>query len=248
MSGYSDFSFVYDLLTGNVDYPARAKYIASILRDLSVEGGLLLDLACGTGKLSVELSRLGYEVIGVDASEDMLCVAADNVAQSGENVMLLNQAMQELDLFGTVRGAVCSLDSINHLTEPEDVRETFRRLALFIEPGGCFVFDVNTPFKHAYVLADNTFVYDLDEVFCCWQNQFIPETCSVRVTLDFFTKEDDEVYLRSGEEFTERAYTVSELTSWLDEAGFEVRYIFDEMTRQPMREDSQRLYFAAVRR
>ena len=129
---YSNFASVYDELTQNVDYKKRAEYIASILADFDIKDGLLLDLACGTGSLSVEFSKMGFEVIGTDASPDMLMEAREKAMVEGENILFLCQKMQETDLYGTVRAIVCSLDSINHLASADEMRKTFQVLKNFI--------------------------------------------------------------------------------------------------------------------
>lgn len=241
---YENFAAYYDLLTENVEYEKRAEYVCGLLSELGVPDGLLLDLACGTGRLSVLLAKRGYEVIGVDQSADMLCEARENAAGSGAELLLLCQRMEELDLYGTIRSCVCTLDSINHLLSPDAVRNTFQKVSLFLEPGGVFLFDVNTPYKHEAVLGDETFVYDLDEVFAVWRNQYYPETREVGITLDFF-EADEECYYRSSEEFRERAYTDEELTAWLLESGFEVLHRFEELSHEPPKADTQRIVYAA---
>lgn len=245
MSGYGSFSAAYDALTQNVGYAQRAKYIAALLAENGVVGGVLLDLACGTGRLSVEMSKLGFEVIGTDAGSEMLSLAMNNACEAGEQIMFLCQEMQQLDLYGTVNAAVCTLDSINHLTSPEDVQATFDRVSLFTEPGGIFIFDINTIYKHRFVLADNTFVYDTDEFYCVWQNTLDPDTHTVQIDLDIFTLDEDDFYFREQESFCERAYSVEDITSWLEKSGFETLNIFDELTHEPPRENSERLFIAA---
>ncbi|HOV41769.1 MAG TPA: class I SAM-dependent methyltransferase, partial [Oscillospiraceae bacterium] len=188
MDSYSNFARFYDLLTGNISYKKRAEYFNSIIEKFGGEKGILLDLACGTGSLSEEMARLGYDVVGVDSSPEMLTVALDKKIESGLPIQYLCQDMTELDLFGTVDAAVCALDSINHLPDINSVRKTFEKVSLFSNPGAIFVFDANTPYKHREVLANNVFVYDLDEVFCVWQNSYDEKTCTVEINLDFFEK------------------------------------------------------------
>ena len=170
MSDYSFFARFYDGLTQNVDYGRRAEHFSALLLSYGVESGTVLDLACGTGTLTSLIASRGYEMIGVDSSPDMLAQAQNRAFEEGQNILFLCQQMQNLDLFGKIDAALCTLDSINHLTEPEDVRETFRRLGTFIRPGGMFIFDVNTVYKHREILVDNSFVYECPEVFCVWQN------------------------------------------------------------------------------
>ena len=157
-----------------------------------------------------------------DASPAMLSVAQEKAAQEGVSLLFLCQPMQKLDLYGTVNTVICTLDSLNHLTEEEELAETFRRVSLFLEPGGWFFFDTNTIYKHREILKDHVFVFDTDEVYCVWQNQYDPagEKEQVEITLDFFEKQGDK-YLRSREQFYERAYPTATLCRLLQEAGLE---------------------------
>ena len=246
MASYGDFAYYYDSLTENVDYEKRCAYIKSLLAENGVGEGILLDLACGTGTVSLMLSAMGYDVIGVDASEDMLSVAQEKKMESGEDVIFLCQKMEELDLFGTVNACVSTLDSINHVTEEEAVREIFRRVSLFMEDKGLFIFDVNTPYKHRKILGDNTFVYDTDEVYCVWQNS-TDENMLTRVSLDIFEKDEDdeETYYRYCEEFCERGYELSDIKQWLESVKFEVIGIYEELTENEVKDDTQRAVFVA---
>lgn len=245
MGGYGLFSNVYDALTENVNYAARADYIADLLAEHGITGGILLDLACGTGTLSIEMAKKGFEVIGVDASPDMLSVAMNNAYESGQNVLFLCQQMQQLDLYGTINAAICTLDSINHLTDPEDVQSTFDKVSLFTEAGGIFIFDINTVYKHREILADNTFVYDLDEVYCVWQNTLDTDTDTVQIDLDIFEELEDGAYERTQESFCERAYPTDEIKAMLAKAGFETLAVYDELTGNKPKEDSERLFVIA---
>ena len=244
MIGYSSFASFYDPLTLNIDYKSQADYYLEIFGRFGTSPKLLLDLACGTGSLTVELMGKGIDVIGVDASAQMLSIASGKAGEAGFSPLLLCQPMQSLDLYGTVDTAVCMLDSINHLTRPEDVRETFRRLHLFVEPGGLFVFDVNTPYKHRKVLGDNTFVYDVDEVFCVWRCSCRDLTVSIE--MDFFEREKG-LYRRSRECFSERAYPDEDLRGWLSDAGFEVLAVYEDFSFRPANEQSERTVYVTRR-
>ncbi len=248
MAGYGDFAYYYDLLTENVDYESRCNYITTLLAENGVGKGILLDLACGTGTLSLLLSEKGYDVIGVDASEEMLSQAQEKKMENEADIIFLCQKMEELDLFGTINAAVCTLDSINHVTDEDTVREIFRRVSLFMEDKGIFLFDVNTPYKHKEILGDNTFIYDMDEVYCVWQNS-TDDKLLTKVSLDIFEKdteaEDDEVYYRYSEEFSERGYDLDFLKKILTENKFEVLAVYEEMTKQPVKSDTQRAVFIA---
>lgn len=243
---YTSFASVYDKLTLNVDYKKRAEYIVSILNDFEIEDGLLLDLACGTGSLSVEFSKMGYEVIGTDASQDMLMEAQNKAFEEEQNIMFLCQRMQETDLYGTVRAIICSLDSINHLEDLEQLRKTFKCLKNFIDDGGIMVFDVNTLYKHQNVLGNNTFIYDEKDVFCVWQNRLLPDEKTVNINLDFFVKEGN-VYQRFNENFNEIAFTDEEITAACEEEGFKVVKRYREMSCSAPTEDTERVYYVLRR-
>ena len=160
----------------------------------------------------------------------------------------LCQRMEELDLFGTINGAVCTLDSINHITDEETVKKVFSKVSLFMEDKGIFLFDVNTPYKHREVLSDNTFIYDMDDVYCVWQNSTDKETLLTEVSLDIFekdTEEEEDVYYRYSEEFSEKGYELSEIEKWLTEYKFEVLGVYEELTKNEISEKTQRAVFVA---
>ncbi len=246
MASYGDFAYYYDMLTENVDYDKRCEYICSLLAENGISEGILLDLACGTGTLSLMLSEKGYDVIGVDGSEEMLTQAQEKKMEAGADIIFLCQRMEELDLFGTINAAVSTLDSINHVTGKETVKEIFRRVSLFMEDKGIFIFDVNTPYKHKEILGDNTFIYDLDEVYCVWQNSTDANLVTT-ISLDLFEKDEDdeETYYRYSEEFSERAYDLDDIRTWLEECKFEVTAVYEEMTKQNVTDKTQRAVFVA---
>ena len=241
--GYNSFSEYYDTLMQNVGYKDRAQYILDCFERLDHDMGLSLDLACGTGSLTVELKERGVDIYGIDASYDMLTVARDKCAQLDLDILFLCQKMQSIDLYGTIDTCICTLDSINHLTKPSDVQKTFDRVSLFMNNGGFFLFDVNTVYKHTDVLADNTFVYDADDVFCVWQNS-LRENNIVDIELDFFEREG-RVYHRTSESFSERAYTDDELTQMLNKSGFDIIARYGDMTFELPKVDEQRVIYIA---
>lgn len=244
MSGYNAFAEVYDKLTDNIEYKKRADYVSALFDHYGVRGKEpILDLACGTGSLTIELAKLGYDMIGVDSSYAMLSQAQNKKYGENADVLFLCQDMTELDLFGTISGAVCMLDSLNHLKCAEDVKRTIEKVSLFMEHDGIFIFDVNTIYKHKNILGNNTFVYDCDDVYCVWQNS-LNDDDSVDISLDIF-EQDDEAYYRSSEDFTERAYPTEDYKRWLDDADFEILHIFDEMSDRELNSESQRAVFVA---
>ncbi len=241
---YATFARYYDALTINVDYKARAEYCSSLLHRLNHDPGITLDLACGTGNLTIELAKRGMDVYGIDGSASMLSVANQKAADAGFKILFLCQQMQSIDLYGTVDTVFCALDSINHLTSEKDLQKTFERVSLFMNPGGYFIFDINTVYKHKCILANNTFVYDTDKVYCVWQNRFDEKTNRVSISLDFFGREGN-TYYRNSEHFHERAYSTDLIESMLDCAGLETVGIFDDLSFDVPKDTSERILVAA---
>lgn len=247
MSGYGDFAAFYDVLTADVDYAAWAKYLLDVFDRHGCAHDQLLDLACGSGSLALELTDRGVDVIGVDGSQDMLAIAREKAEDAGAPVMFLCQDMRELDLYGTVDGAVCMLDSLSHVCDTADVGEILRRLGLFIAPEGLLVFDVNTPYKHREVLGDNAFVFEEDEFVCVWRNRFSEAKCEVSMRLDFFL-EAGGVYERYTDEVKERAYSMATWKKLLAEAGFDLLAVYGERSFDAPTAEAERWVFVARNR
>ena len=245
MAGYRDFAFFYDLLMKNADYESRFGYIIGLLAENGIGEGILLDMACGTGTLSKMFAQKGFDVVGIDASEEMLSRAQEKKLEENFDALFLCQKMEELDMFGTVDAAVCTLDSLNHVTEKEKIREIFRRVALFMNDNCLFIFDVNTLYKHRRVLENNAFVFDTENVFCVWQNTLLEDNETTQINLDIFEgdEEEEDVYIRYSEEFFERGYELDFLKKTLENYRFEVVGIYDDMTKEPVRRDSERAVF-----
>ncbi|BCI60969.1 class I SAM-dependent methyltransferase [[Clostridium] leptum] len=241
---YEAFADFYDALTSNIDYSAWAEHLLRLFERHGQNPKLLLDLACGTGSLALELmdKRPDMEMICADGSEAMLSIARQKSLDAGKDLLFLHQSMQNIDLYGTVDGAVCTLDSLNHLVREEDVRRTLERVSLFLEPGCFFLFDVNTPYKHREILGNHAFVYDLPQVYCVWQCSYQEKKMEVSIDMDFFAKHGAS-YTRSGECFKERAYEHPTLCRWLGEAGLEVLEVLDGLTLDPPQEHTQRLVY-----
>ncbi|MCL2087633.1 MAG: methyltransferase domain-containing protein [Oscillospiraceae bacterium] len=247
MSSYNHFARFYDLLQKEsenpVDYIALAEYIDRLFGKKGE--GILLDLACGTGELSIALSRYGYSLIGVDSSEDMLSVAFNK--DSGAPIQYVCQDMRELDLYGTIDYCVCALDGINHLTEKADVQKVFDRVSLFMNKGGLFFFDVNTINKHKNILSNNTFIYDLPSVYCVWQNYYVGDGLT-EIRLNLFEKMGKtNDYKRHDESFSQRAYSLSEIEQMAERAGFRIVSCYEWLGELPANEKSEKVVFLAVK-
>ena len=247
MKSYTYFAEFYDLLTENVSYKKFADYIIKLCEKYSHNLGLTLDLACGTGELTIEFAKRGIDIFGVDLSHEMLSKAQEKSQLNNLKILFLCQDMRKIDLYGTVDTVICSLDSINHLVEEQDIQKCFDKVSLFLNKGGYFIFDVNTIYKHKYILANNTFVYDTENVYCVWQNQFISKTNCVKINLDFFEKfeKKNKVYHRYSEEFFERAYSFRQINDFIKRAGMTLIDCFEEFTYNSPKSESQRVFYIA---
>ncbi len=245
MSCYDRLAVCYDALTDDVAYEERADYLERLFRRAAAPVRTVLDLACGTGTMTWLLTERGYEMIGVDGSEEMLAVAMEKYGEvGGVPPIFLHQAMPKLDLYGTVDAAICCLDSLNYLTRPADVRRTLERLRLFIAPGGLLVFDVNTPDKFRS-LNGQVFLDETEDAYCVWRTEYARRLCTYY--MDLFLQKDDGTWERSFEIHRERCYTEEELTAWLKEAGFgKIRVYGDLKTRRPSASE-QRAYYSCIR-
>ena len=245
MASYETLAGSYDTLTGDVPYEKWADFIEKLWRRSKREVHTVLDLACGTGSLTWILTGRGYELISVDGSEEMLCAAREK----GEGVdgiapLFLHQDMTELDLYDTVDAAVCCLDSINYLLYPSDVKRMLKRLHLFVSPGGMLIFDINTVEK-LRALDGQVFLDETEDTYCVWRPEYQRGLCTYY--MDLFQLQSDGSWERTLEIHKERAYTVEELTEWLQKAGFgEIRTYGDMKMRRPV-DGEQRIYFSCVR-
>lgn len=239
---YNYFAQLYDDLTNNVEYEKRAEYILNILNEHGINNGTVLDLACGTGTMGLMVKNSGFDVIGVDLSEDMLSVA-DN--KSNGSLSLVKASMQDFQLSKTVDACMCNLDSINHLNNIEDVKDTFKCVYNSLSKNGIFVFDVNTVYKHNNILANNSFVFDEEDFFLAWDNELLEDNI-IKIFIDIFAYNGIN-YDRYSETFTEKAYEVNELKLAL-EPYFEVLDIFDDVSKEKPKNDSERLYFVCKRK
>lgn len=243
MAGYGLFAQVYDSLTENVPYDQIADYYDEKIRKFrDGQGNFLADAGCGTGNLTARMAAKGYDVIGADASPDMLSQAMN---KPHDGVQYICQGMTELDLFGEADVIISTLDSVNHLSGAEEMAQFFRAASLNLRKGGLLLFDVNTIYKHKNILADNVFVYDVDGVYCVWQNEFSPRDNGVDISLNIFAECDDGLYERMEENFREVAVEKAELEKMLAAAGFGVLEVREYLTDKEPTDVSDKLMFTA---
>ena len=246
MSAYDALAASYDALTVDVQYEKRADFIEKLFRRSRIPVHTVLDLACGTGAMTWLLTARGYELIAVDGSEDMLSTAMSKSGTApGVPPIFLHQSMPKLDLYGTVDAAICCLDSLNYLTRPADVQRTFQRLHLFVAPGGLLIFDINTVEKLS-ALDGQVFLDETEDTYCVWRTEYRRGLCTYYV--DLFRQQSDGAWERDFEIHRQRAYTVDELTAWLQAAGFTDIHTYGDMVRRSPRAGEQRIYFTARRK
>ncbi len=245
MDAYTSFASVYDEFMDNVPYEEWAEYLCGLLKEYGVKDGLVLDLGCGTGSLTELLARKGYDMIGVDNAEDMLQIAMEKRGESGLDILYLLQDMREFELFGTVAAVVSICDSMNYLTEYEDLVETLRLANNYLDPQGVFIFDLNTVHKYRDVIGDNTIAEAREECSFIWNNSYDEESQINEYELTLFIQEEDGLYRRYDENHYQRAYTLDEVRCAVEESGMELVAVYDAFTREPAREDSERVYVIA---
>jgi SAM-dependent methyltransferase len=239
---YSVIAECYDSLNSHVDYKGWAEGLSRILRSYGVkEGDLVLDLACGTGSVTLPLAELGYDMIGVDMSYEMLGVAMEKKAASP--ILWLCQDMRAFELYGTVAATVCCLDSINYLTGKVGLGKCFSLVHNYLDPDGIFIFDVNTPHKFDTVYSDRHYVLEGDGVTCAWKNYYDKKSGLCDFELSFFYEQEDGSYIRRDETQRERCWSIKTLSSLLVKNGFEVLSISSDLNGSPLTDDSERAFF-----
>lgn len=237
---YEELSNVYDILTADAQYDKRYSYLKELFERFDRMPTLLLDLACGTGSFSRRFANDGVSVIGADSSPEMLSVAASKACK---DILYICQKAQELELYGTVDGAICCLDSLNHITDYGDFCTALKRVSMFLEEDRLFIFDVNTPFKHRELLGNNTIVKEEENAVCIWQNELLNDEKTVNIYLDIFKEEENGLYSRSFDFITERAYTESEIEKALSDANLKTLEIFGEFTFEAPSSDCERAVY-----
>lgn len=252
MEAYSSFARVYDLFMDNVPYQEWCKYIKSLLQEHGICDGLVLDLGCGTGKLTRLLAKEGYDMIGVDNSEEMLEIAREaeyDIATEEKSfqcdILYLLQDMRSFELYGTVRAVISVCDSINYILEEDDLREVFRLVNNYLDPAGIFIFDLNTVYKYQELLGETTISENREEGSFIWDNYYDEESRINEYDLTLFIQEDAKLYRKYEETHYQRAYTLGQIRRLLAEAGMEFVAVYDACTRKPVREDSERIYVIA---
>jgi len=250
VNAYSSLAAVYDRLNADIDYSAWADYIERQFEKYAGKKTVsVLDLACGTGTMTVEFARRGYDMTGVDLSEDMLCEAKRkcDAAHFTHPVLLVRQNMTELELYGTVNAALCCLDSLNYITDTGDLRRVFAHIHNYLEPDGLFVFDINTPTKFEHTYADNAYILEDDGLLCAWQNCYRKNAKICDFYLSIFCQNSNGSWQRFDEQQRERCYSLRTVKKILAETGFSICELSSDWNGSPIDDSTERWYFTVRR-
>ena len=248
MEAYGKFARVYDLFMDNIDYEEWADYIQKHLEEQGIRDGLVLELGCGTGTMTGLLAQKGYDMIGVDNSEEMLAEAMEKKMESGQDILYLLQDMQEFELYGTVRAVVSVCDSLNYLTEKEDLLQVFRLVNNYLDPEGVFIFDFNTVYKYKEVMGDTVIAEDRGECSFIWDNYYYDEEKINEYDLTLFIREEGKeknLYRKYQETHYQRGYTLDEMKELIQSSGLIFETAYDAFTHEAPTEKSERIYIIA---
>ncbi len=242
---YTAFASVYDRLMADVDYPAWAAYYQTLMTLYGLRAGKVCECACGTGGITIPLAGMGYQMTGVDLSEEMLFEASQKARRAGAMIPFVRQDMRALRLHRRMDGVLCTCDGVNYLPSANDVLTFFGAAFTALVPGGVLAFDVSTPYKLKHVLGNRFIGDETAEIAYLWKNTYRPESESVRMDLSIFTRAEGETYRRISEEQTQYAYGAETLTQLLSQAGFTDIRLFGDGTFAPPKPTEQRWHIAA---
>jgi len=249
MDAYTSFASVYDTFMDNIPYEEWAEYLIKLLKEYHIDDGLVLDLGCGTGNMTELLSKAGFDMIGVDNAEEMLEIAMEKSEKSGQDILYLLQDMREFELYGTVKAVVSICDSINYITEEEDLLEVFRLVNNYLDPKGVFIFDFNTIYKYREVLGDQTIAEDREDCSFIWDNYYYEEEQINEYELSLFIREkDSDLYRKYQETHFQKAYDLETIKQLVEQSGLEYITAYDGFTKNEPSCTSERIYVIARER
>ncbi|HYF83091.1 MAG TPA: methyltransferase domain-containing protein [Clostridia bacterium] len=246
MSRYNEFAEVYDLFMEDVDYKAWSRYVEEIFGLYGIKPGRILDTACGTGNITIPLSKSGYELWGLDLSEDMLSIAESKARTAKQKIRLLNQDMTQMNLKEKFEAVLCMCDGVNYILDEERLSDYFNAVYKILDKNGIFVFDVSSYNKIRFVLGNNTFHEEKDNKHYIWNNNFNESSDIVEMELIFFMPQGS-LYRKFEEHHSQKAHKSEQLINLLEKAGFENIRIFEEFSFNKPTDDSERIFFAAVK-
>ena len=242
---YAGFAYIYDRLMQDIPYERWMEYIQEIRRREGCGSGPVLDLGCGTGNMALPMSQLGFEVTAVDLSPDMLAVAEQKARSAGLKINFINQDIRELQVPGPFGLVLAMCDSLNYLLEGKELADLFKKVYQLLQEDGLFIFDLNTPYKLAYVLGQNTYTYQDDDVAYIWENEYNRDSQICEMALTFFVHRERNLYYRFAEIHAERAYDPGDIKEWLSQASFSKVACYQELSfRKPVAK-TERIFFVA---
>lgn len=244
MNAYKDFSKFYDELMDNIDYKEWGTYILGILKEYGLSSGIVLELGCGTGSICEFLAKKGFDVIGIDNSFEMLGVANEKKMKSGNDILYLNQDMREFELYGTVKAVISNCDSLNYILDKKDLVKVFKLVNNYLDPGGLFIFDMNTEYKYREI-GDSVIAENREDISFIWENTYTENKKINRYDLTLFIKDGDGRYDKTEETHFQKAYSIDEIKESLKKAGMEFVCIYDGFTKKAPRPESERIHVIA---
>jgi len=242
---YTGFASVYDIFMDDIPYKAWAEDMRDILKEHNIIGGIVAELGCGTGNLTQELVGLGYDMIGIDSSYDMLDIAMSKREEKGLDILYLCQDIRSFELYGTCAAIVSRCDTFNYLLEYEDLVNSLKLVNNYLDPKGLFIFDLNSMYKYKQILADNTIAENRENESFIWENYYDEETNLNSYELSVFVREDDDRYIKYEEQHIQRAYSLYEIKDAIKEAGLELLSVSDADTKKEADEFTQRYLIVA---
>lgn len=245
MEAYTSFASVYDIFMDNIPYEEWAEYLSRLLAEYEVTDGIVLDLGCGTGTLTELMAARGFDMIGVDYSEEMLEIAMEKRAESGRDILYLLQDMREFELYGTVRAVISICDSLNYITEEAELEEVFRLVNNYLDPEGVFIFDFNTVYKYREILGDQTIAESREDCSFIWDNYYYEEEQINEYELSLFLQEEGNLYRKYVETHYQKGYELETIKSLLEKSGMKFVTAYDAFTRNPPTKESERVYVIA---
>lgn len=250
MDVYTGFAGVYDTFMDNIPYEEWSQYVEGLLKEHNVQDGLVVDMGCGTGKITELLALKGYDMIGIDNSEEMLSIAREKLTEYQEedprkNILYLLQDMREMELYGTVRAAVSICDSMNYILEEEELRSVFRLVNNYLDEKGIFIFDLNTEYKYREILGDRNICENREDASFIWENYYYSDQAINEYDLTIYVQEEDAHFLRMEETHYQKAYSLEKIKELLLQAGMEFVAAYDAFTKEPPKSDSERIYVIA---
>lgn len=252
MQPYTSFASVYDIFMDNVPYDEWADYVQYLLNKYKINQGLVLELGCGTGSMTRRLATRGFDMIGIDNSEEMLSIAREKSSECETEILYLCQDMREFELYGTVAAVVSVCDSMNYILSEEDLRSVFKLVNNYLDKEGLFIFDLDTEYAYANILGDSTIAENREEGSFIWENTYYDDEMINEINLTLFIPEQENeqdhsssLYRKYEETHYRKAYSIQRVMQLITEAGMELIAVYDALTEKKPKKDSERVYFIA---